>query len=509
MSDNGNKAECITDLRSRSYAQITRGTLTGVIHSALLLVVGMLLPPVILNHIGDFGYGYWVLCVSLASYVQLFELGLTTGIVKLWAELGDETQLVRAQGAFRVVMVLFSVVSAMAIAASYLLGKLAGFDLTILPWFVLAAGLALCGEPLAGILRGVRKIERVNITNALITALNAALIWYLLTKGFGLHGIAVASICTYALRLIIFLMLTQEFFSSFWSISSAPKGTFRYMLVLGASDQISRVAGIVVAPTTRVILFGILGSTFLASYDLGARLGSAAAMIPTAMLPALLPAFSSLDSVKDSHGFREVLTRASKYVALLGIPCGWFILLFAEPLTTAWLGRESADVALTAQVLLVGALINTLTGPFSQALVGSGRPRLCVEKVILDLILGFTLPIGGGLLWGFKGFLIGQSLAFGLPALIFLWKFDGAEAVHVLRDMVSTVARASLAILPLASLLGLLYVSTRDEPVWQHLWTWAVAFACFAVVAGLTYLWAGLVSRREIHTVRAAIALKT
>jgi O-antigen/teichoic acid export membrane protein len=490
------------------YSQIALGTFTGLVHSGVMLLVGILLPPLILQHLDNTGYGYWVLFVSLASYLNLFEMGLTIGLTKVWAERYKTSEISKVKAAFRTVFLFFICAGLLGLCLSWVVALGLPDTLGLLPYFVFGTAIALWGEPFAGVLRGQQKTDWVNLTNAMAALLKASLVYWLLVAGWGLQAMALALVLSNTGRLFAFILLVRRLLPTFKPIERGPLEPIWGMLKLGATQQITQIWGVVISPTNRVILFGILGAPILASYDLGSRLVAGAALIPAIMLPPLLPAFSYLSSANDREGIRDVLLRANKYVNILGMPFFWFIMIFAGPLTTAWLGRPAPEVTLTARILMVGAYINLLTGPFTQALIGMGRPKLCIKKVIVGALFGLVLPVGLALVAGLKGFLMGESLAAALPALIFLQKFQRQEGIQVVREINSTVIRSSTLLVPLTAVLLFFYTVTHEFMLWQRLWVWAVVFVFFFGASIFIYRKARMVDDKEMWKIYRLFGLK-
>jgi hypothetical protein len=93
--------------RGRELAvQMRLGTATGLIHAMALAWAGLEVPPYVLRHLQTELYGQWVILASLAAYVSLLELGLTPGLVKLWAEEFSSEDAGAAAGATRSVVVV-------------------------------------------------------------------------------------------------------------------------------------------------------------------------------------------------------------------------------------------------------------------------------------------------------------------------------------------------------------------------------------------------------------------
>ena len=67
--------------------KIFRNILTGLLALATNVVVGFLMMPFIVNHIGLTGFGIWMLVNTLVGYMGLLDVGLGPTLVKKSAEL--------------------------------------------------------------------------------------------------------------------------------------------------------------------------------------------------------------------------------------------------------------------------------------------------------------------------------------------------------------------------------------------------------------------------------------
>ncbi|HUK92196.1 MAG TPA: hypothetical protein VLZ81_17480, partial [Blastocatellia bacterium] len=67
-------------------SRIINNVLMNWLAFAVTLLSGFLMSPFLVRHLGDSVYGVWVLIGSLAGYLGLLDLGVTTSIVKYVAD---------------------------------------------------------------------------------------------------------------------------------------------------------------------------------------------------------------------------------------------------------------------------------------------------------------------------------------------------------------------------------------------------------------------------------------
>src|SRR5688572_2961952 len=79
-------------------ARVLRGAASNMAGQAIVVLTAIVLTPYILEQIGPVGYGLWVLVGSLAAYGDLFDLGISSAVVKYVAQFraGDDRAMERA-----------------------------------------------------------------------------------------------------------------------------------------------------------------------------------------------------------------------------------------------------------------------------------------------------------------------------------------------------------------------------------------------------------------------------
>src|SRR5580704_3407617 len=165
---------------------------------AISLLAGFLMSPFLVRHLGDSVYGVWVLIGSLAGYLGLLDLGVTTSIVKYVAEhraRGDQDAMNRVMSgglAVSSVVGLLSLVISVAVAFKFNL-----IFSTLLTTNTAAAVVMLAGLNLAitfpatvfvGFVRGYQRYDLDATVSTVAIVIRTAIIVALILRG---HGILV------------------------------------------------------------------------------------------------------------------------------------------------------------------------------------------------------------------------------------------------------------------------------------------------------------------------------
>ena len=87
------------------------------------------------------------------------------------------------------------------------------------------------------------------------------------------------------------------------------------------------------------------------------------------------PLAGRLDARDEAQKLRALAGRATRYVALLAVPCLALVLLDAEAILKAWTGRDLPQAAATAaRLLALSATLGFIASPVRLVLRGMGRP---------------------------------------------------------------------------------------------------------------------------------------
>ena len=169
------------------------------------ILVGIFLSPFILHRLGDTAYGIWILIFSVTGYYGLFDLGIRSSVVRYvstYTATGNKEGLAKLINTSLATYTAIGVVAmAVTLAGSLFVDRLfripTAFLGTARLLFLMVGTAVALGFPsgvFGGILEGLQRFYFVNLTNVVSTLLRAALIVFVLHRGYGLLTVAAITV---------------------------------------------------------------------------------------------------------------------------------------------------------------------------------------------------------------------------------------------------------------------------------------------------------------------------
>jgi O-antigen/teichoic acid export membrane protein len=375
------------------------------------LVSRFFIPPFVVARIGLEAYGLWATVFILVSYVGMSTLGVSNAYVKYVAQYMARGEPEKANA------LLSTGVSATLTIASVLFGLVyLGLPRVIL---LLKVPRALQGDArmvvlaVVGIflldlslccfddaLSGCQRTAEVQTVWAISYLVEAALIFALVGSGYGIRGLAYAFVvrtllanaisAVVARRVLPWLHLSPRRFS---------REACSILLSFGGITQLQGFLSIGLNSIERAIAAPLIGLDAAGLLDIGKKLPSMAASVPSAFASAFMPAASYLhgglqgtDEGRDA--IAKLYLKGARYMNLsAGYICG-FLATSSLPILMVWMGRIYPGTALLMIMFSVSTQVHLMTGPGTSLLKGIGRPsQEFVYSLSNVVMLAITLPI--------------------------------------------------------------------------------------------------------------------
>lgn len=326
---------------------------SGYLSSAVMVVVGLVLTPFILGHIGRPGYGVWAVLGQVVGYVGLTEMGVGSAMMTYASrmgrgERGDRlSQLVTTAVG---VQVLFGIASLLiaAVAVPFLprFIDLGGTDQLVVVAAFLIVVLARSFQVVA------RPFEQTIVANqALATSysislgnqlLRAALIVVLLYAGLDLVGMALAALGGNLFSITLWVIAARK---TAPGLEVAPRFFCRSWLrpLIGFSiwSFLGRTAAVVIYNTDNIVVSILIGSPAVATYVLTRRLLEVLRQQIFRIGNVLRPGVGEIIGGEENGAVPRVFLSSFRFylvcVAVGGVSLAWI----TERFVGLWVGPEN------------------------------------------------------------------------------------------------------------------------------------------------------------------------
>lgn len=393
-------------LPNASGRQVVRNAAWGYIGLAAGVVMGGVLTPVLLGHLGTTTFGLWSLLVALVSYAGLLDAGVVTALVQQvaarYAE-GDEAKL---DEIFGTAVAFYLVTGGILVALCGILVPFLGSAFHIAAPSLAASRLAViflgvsgavgfvANVPSAALFGGGRN-DRLGIVGlALGLATRLAQIGVVLL-GQGLVALALVTVGSGLVGLILNQVIARRTFGRFrMSPRYATRGTLVTLLRSGRRNTAVTLAGVASFGIDKIVIGAILPIAEVTPYAIALQTVTLVRSLSTAGTDILMPTYGHFEALADrEHQFR-IFSTAVLGSMIVMLPIGVAAIGFGQPLLHLWLGTVPPK---TYVVLVMLMIVFALQLPGHQCFVlltGSGHNRLIARLGLPAALLNIAASVG-------------------------------------------------------------------------------------------------------------------
>jgi O-antigen/teichoic acid export membrane protein len=404
---------------------LARNTLLNLIGQAVPLLVGIGTIPFIICGLGTERFGILSLAWVVLGYFSIFDLGLGRATTKYVAEAlgkGEEDKVSRlVWTAVTVQAVLGLLGTTISIGITPLLvervlsvpPELAGEIKTTFYLLALSISVVLISGSFSGLLEAKQRFDLLNAVRIPSSALTFLLPLIGIISGLQLPGIVILIFVSRCAALSALLVLCLRIFPPLRKIS--PSVAFLPDLIsYGSWITASNALGPIILYLDRFLIGALLTMSDVARYTVPFEVTTRLGIIPSSLVMALFPAFSTMGTthMEDLH---RLYVRSIKYLILGAGPIVLVLVTFANNILRLWIGADFAQQSTSVfQILLLGALVGMLAPISGSLLQGLGRPDILPKLYLVEM------PLNIGLVW----FLVktvgitGAALSFAFRALL-------------------------------------------------------------------------------------------
>ncbi len=422
-----------TDGREPRTTLLLRNVLSAGGTRFTAAAIALATTPVIVAGLGMERYGLWALAGVFVNYLAVLDLGVGTAFVHSMAKYHGTGSISKFNAVLRTGVSAYFLFSALLFPVVVAFRSDLARLLTRSEPLVPEMSFLLVGVTAILLLRSIflayraalAAVERLDINNriamflAVPNGIGAVLViglgWGL--KGLVLNGLltagAAVSLQTWSayrtipgLRLFPFLPDRAEAI-----------GLLRY----GARIQGARIAELINGQVDKILLALLSGTAAVGLYEIGWKVATLAALLPTLILPVILPSTAILYASGKSEDLRTLHERGCKYVGLVLAPAVVALMILLPPFLQVWIGPgDWSDAVWAGRLLILGAVPMLVLGVTRLAVRGIGLPGMEMKASVLMAASNILFSLLLVLRYGPRGAAAGSALAGVTGGIAFL-----------------------------------------------------------------------------------------
>lgn len=440
---------------STTARKLVSGSAVRLANTAGAALVSILIMPFVVHRLGDRLYGIWTLVATFVSYYGLLELGLSTAVTRYVASAlgsGDKEQCSRV---FNTGLRVYSALGAIVLVATWVLAALAPLfcrnpaDAYLFWQIILILGLSIALQftmrVFTGMLEAHLLFDRVATLDLLTLGLRTFFIIALLVLGYGVVGLAWATLLSGIPSILLSIYLSKKELpflridSKYWG-----RETARILFSFSAFSLIANLANVLRFQVDNIVVASFVGLVAVTHYRIAGVLVQCFFALMSAMFGMFPSVFSRLESAKDYEGIRKAYLFASKVCACIASFIAFGMIAWGKQFIARWMGVRYLDAYPVLVILILAYHLNLSQGPAMGLFYGTSRHKffalLNSVEGAANLLLSLLLVRWYGMLGVALGTLIPMVVSKVIVQPVYVCRVAGIDYYEYVRKMGRTFA---------------------------------------------------------------------
>ena len=464
-------------------------------YAALLVdtVVGFLMLPFNLTHLGPAAYGVWMLAASVTVHFSLLDLGFGSAFVRFVAQYRARRNAQALNEIASTLFFLFAAIGCVAYAVAAIVAFNLGALFRVTPeqaetgkWLLLILGVHVSMTfPFSiygGVVNGFQRYNANSIVAIACSMSIATVNVIVLSAGYGLLTLVFA---TTTLRVLFYFVYRINAHRIYPALQIRP-GLFRrarlrevmgfsvYSLALDIGSRLNY-------QLDQVVIGSFLGAVSVAVWAPAARIATATQQLTNQLNTVLFPTIVDSDAADRTERLRQILLQGTRLSLVMVLPIAVSLIAFAEPIIGRWIGTQVLEMRAAVPVLQILAIITVIrvgAGTATMVLKGAGRHQLLASASVGTGVANVALSVALVRPLGLPGVALGTLIPLAASTLVIVLP---AVCRRVGLPVWALVSRAMLPALWPAAMLAFVYAAVPASFT-RSLWTIALVSAaggCF------------------------------
>ena len=402
--------------------RLASNSVLRVVDVAVQVLATLWLTPLLIHNLGMARYGLWVTVLTLVSYLDIFDLGLTSAVTRYVSralgrgDLDAARETVRSAFTIllRIALGCLALVALLAAAVPWIMpdSTQAGPVRAIIVILGITAALSFPMRVFTGVIEAFVRYECTTAASIIRTVLTTgALVWVLHTGGDMIHVVLVVAAGGLLHRALNYFFARQIF----PTLRLLPLGTTAEaraeLLSYGGKNFLMKLVDLVRFRIDNLLIARFAGIGQVALYAPGMALIRYYREVIDSLGGVMMPVFSRAEGAGDRDKLRAHLVRANRLCAVVAMFIGGSIALYGGLFIERWLGPGFRDSYRVALILAGPFIVAMAQNPGIYMLYGLSKQERLLRLNVIEAVANFALSLALVFRFGIFGVAAGTAIS--------------------------------------------------------------------------------------------------
>lgn len=481
----------------------------NAISQIISFVVGLMLFPFIVSHVGKEIYGAYLLVTTFIGYFGVLDFGVGAAVAKYVAEFmgRDDRQntgkIINASLFFYSIIGIICAISLLVLSFFvdhlFAIGPQEAQTMRHLFWVAAAASLFIWpGRTFDGVLYGMQRFDWLAVNNMAATVLTAIFAYFIFTNNLGMVWfLAISYFFIIARYLVSYIVFKCQTIKIPVGIPYFDKKTSKTIFSFSFFLFLSSLLSLFIFNFDSFVIGTLASVSAVTLYGVGYSLQNGFRAINNLISGPLFPAGAQMEGKNEQDKQRELLFRGTRYMIMVFAPIVIITIIFAKLFITNWMGPGFAESILPAQVLIAYWLFTNPIEVGSNLLMAKGYVKVIFKITALNALLNVCLSLILVKPLGILGVVLGTTVPMVLvSAPLYLYQILRVLKVS-LKDFFDLAIKKNLGVYLFATIASVLSLKIF-QPTNVFLTIGEMALVYGIVILASFYLFLSPEERKEI-----------
>lgn len=476
-----------------------RGVLFNWVGRVCSFVITFVATPIILTRLGNEAYGLWAIVMSVGGYYALADIGMQGACTKYIAEFEAKGDRESTHRLFSTALLLYSILAGAVVLISLPVAwcfpfffELKEQSVSTVRWAVILSGAAVAirlqSQVFVATIKALKRFDVANVISVSVQILDASLMIWAVSAGYGLMGMACVMAGTTLLSRVIESVSAYRLLGGLpWNRLTIDREMFQRLFRFSSWNVLRQFANRLQNRSAPLIIGSMMGPASVPYFSLANSLITKTHSLTQSVTTVVMPLASHLDAQQRRQDLLRMMIVSARLLITMAMAVAVVLLVFGRSFIDLWLGPGYANhVGPVLKLLAIAFVADSVSGGMRAMLTGIDRVDFVTKLNWTSALV--TVLLGVILVWQFG--VLGMAWALLISSVVvnvFICPYLTCRLYEYswLRYLSEVLVRPVLAMVP-GLLLALLLIR-RFHPT--RMLEWLPQAGATAAMIGVAAFW--------------------